>query len=1736
MRRKTLSRYCAAVAAVFIVGAVIWHHPVGSFAVSRIVSLSSGYTLRFDEMRLQGDHGAFLNARVTKDGEPVLEAARIDIYYRLRDLLPGSRHRFGFVGASVNRPHLTIIHHRDGSYNISGRGGGGAPPTNAKVNQTPLAFYARVRDGSATLINEYQYYREARLVRVHKINADLSVKSDEREHYVVTGALIDQKDQQFRFVGTVDYKRGYALHHLSATAIPLKVIGNYVINSPAARILAGTAKNFQAQVYSLDVRPNSPVHYHLGATATLSDGQLYIQGLSKPLDSMRGNLRIFDGGFATPDIEATIAGVPVRISGGIYNFSNPQFRLGLSGSGDLAQLRGIVAFGAGQPVSGPVRIATLIEGPIAKPLILVRFHSPFTRYGAIPISALRGVFALYNSEAEIIPLRLRYAGVEVAMRGRLALGKHVQSRVALHYAGNADTLPYASAVVPGQELVGDAVLEGQNTAMGANGYFASVPDSRVASGLFQVNSRGVGTIGPVAVATRGGGSLLASYYLDRVHGQSAFWASARHLRLARLATTSLPGVAFPAIPAFGGTIDGAVAGGGPSNDFALGGRIVASGTEVNGVTIGSIGARFAGTPDNLALGEVRVEGSFGSLNGYGTYRAGGVALAGNFDGSLAALSQFTGNVGAHGSVHSAIAVVSQGSSVFVQAHNAQFSGASIRGISMQGFDGTVSLNGKHLNVYSARAQVAGASAVAAGHFALGDPSSALALSTSNLQAAALHSLGVPMSRGNLIVVGALGVRGGAPSFNGGVSVSHGTVSAYPVSGNADLSFAQDALEVRAANLALGKTYGTVNGRVASISSGSAHYSLNANIGGGDVGEAVRTLRLPSFGTSGSFDAQLRIGGRGKAPSISGPVRIAQGSINGLNFSDARANIKADLGGVAAHGGSVQVGSTYATFTALARGGARTVAVRSQHANLADFNDFFDQGDTLAGHGLIDVSIAQSNHRIATRAAINVDDLRYRRLPIGDTDAKISSVKNVVSGDVEIGGSAGLLHASGSIAIVPARTMAETFNGSSYALHTNVRNLDLSTWLPALGYFSVPVTGRVDATASLRGRYPTLEMAANARLVGGTLGRVPVDTLTVAARAMGRRVAVTDLEARVPNLALRGSGSFGLGLRDPIAFSAHGTSENIPALVSEITGRTADIGGTLETDLRVAGTREAPQLMGGFDVAKARIGALDIPRLIASLALRGRNLEVRSAELAFTKGSVFLAGSLPLQVSPFAIGPPDSPLALDFAARAVDLSSFGPLFPKGTRLGGTLDGRIAVSGLARSPQIRGRMTLGRGSFVGPFETVPIGNAGAVISFYQTTAVLDSLHANLGGGSADASGKIAFERGATADQVTYQVNAAIRRASLNFPAYGRGTLDGKVAVTKSSGLPIVSGNIALTDALIPFSALYKPNSGGSGDSGGGGLPFKLAFNLGVTAGKNVRVRGSGLDIGATGRVRLAGTLAAPTLAGRFNSTGGDLTYFDRSFKVQSGYVAFDPANGVIPELHAVGRTHVVNPDPNPQRNPSGAADITINVDGPITQLAISFESNPPGYSREQILGLLTPLGIVSGISYDESGRPTAPGTLRGAPSEGNGQPLPGVLVGRQTGNVTVGQEAFNILNAQFTRGLLAPLEGALGSGLGLSDVNLNLEYGGGFGLNFRRLLARNFYALYGTSFGFPVRQTFGFEYRPNDFTAGQLSFYSQQGIASVFGSARNQISTNQRATAGQPIEGTSGFSFSLLRLFP
>jgi hypothetical protein len=1748
LRKRFVIGLVAAVVAVGIVFAK--RHELLRFTFQTAVSAATGYAFRYADQRIGGDHAALIDVHVSRNGYPVLDAKRLDVWYSLRDLLPGSSHRFGLTGVAIDGAKLTIVHFRDGSYNVSIPQGGPppAPQLPQPVDSVPVRFTLRMENARMELLEPQAYDVSAKRVQIHDFNVDAVVDSATLTTYSARGGFYEgRRNEPFTIVGKIDAVRGFAMHHARAAWFPLRSLANYFGDTAFLRVLAGRARNFDARLYSLDVEPNVAPSYHVNLQLDLDGAKMVFQALAAPIENIHGHLELVDNDVFVRGMNAELTGVPLRMTGGLYDLSSDltgsaQLRLGVDGTGELANLRRAFTFTRDEQISGIMSLGILVQGPLDNPMIVAHGHADRARYRSMPLSAVDASIVYRDGKVGIVPLLAHYAGVDVAVRGTLDVAaKHLRSDLALHATMTAQHLPYLDEMLSTEPLQFDAVATGTDLNFHVRGAFASQRGVERVAGLVALEPNGTGRVVPMWIHTERG-NLDGGYVLDRPGATSAFWAAGSNLTLHAPSQKAFPGVDLPAIP----NIDGRIvafdaAGGGAGKDVEIAGTFEGRAMNFAGVPFDAIRAAFGGTMAGAAVNVLHASGPWGTFDGSGAFSTTAFVARGNYRGTLDGLQPFLGkDIPGHGPVAGTAAIEVVGNRIVVQGEHLQMAGATLRGVPVTTADLTLAVDGDTLDVYSAHAHAAGGDVVAAGRYSTAPhpPAravEALSLVAHDLDSAQLHGIGLPIDAGRLSASGNLAAGAPLPFFAGGVSIENGVMQHYPISGNGDVDLAGDGVRLGRTIGALGTTYAYVDGRIDSLVSGAPSYALDATIPAGNVASALHTLSYPNYTTQGSFNARLRVGGSGSDPRVSGAVAVPGGDVNGLPFVDASGALAASASGVSLRQGRVSIGTTDLRFTAIVQPAENAFQVASERADLSDFNNFFDTGDTLDGNGTLRFGALVRPGRINTSGNIDIRRFRYRNLPIGDTRATWSSERNDVTGDVAIGGAEGTLKLKGNIGVTPSSDIGALLERSRYDLTGEVDDLDLSLWVPALGFQSVPLTGRASGKATLQGRYPALAMHGDARIDGGTLGPLSLDTATVAVHSNGTRIAIDRSQLVTQGLNASATGSFGFLPSSPLDLQVHAATDDLPRLVYSLSRIRVPLSGSFESTLQIAGTMHAPSFSAGFDATKVQAYGISIASAFGEVKLRGTTLVLSDAGAELAQGEVTLAGSLPLQLSPLRVGPANQPVSFDLDAINVNPAFLDGVLGSNTKLGGTINGHVGLSGTVGAPHIRGHASLEAGSYVSDLERTPIAGATATLTFNRDSASVANLFARLGSGTVYGNGTVRFPDGfATSSNLAFDLNAHARDAQLDIPAYGRGTLDADVLLTKApTRIALFSGNVALSNATLPFAAFLQAAQAGSAKSG---PPLPLAFDLQATAGKNVRVRGSGygagLDIGATGSVKLAGTLAAPTLAGAFTSTGGTLTYFDRAFRVQTGEVKFDAADGVLPTIHAVATTNVTNPDPDHARNPYGTADITISVNGPIEGLKIAFTSTPAGYTQDQIIALIAPFGgFFNGIAFNTT-NPYAVQSPGGFTPLGAVNPLPGVYV-QKGSTLTVGQEAFNILNAQFAAGLLGPVENTLSQGLGLSSVNLTLGYYGTVGVKANREISKTLSAVYGVTFGIPQIQSFGLQYAPNPNTSATLSLFTQSGPSRLFTTSSGYVSGGTQLVLGQPLQGNNGFSFLLQR---
>ncbi|HEX3467081.1 MAG TPA: translocation/assembly module TamB domain-containing protein [Candidatus Elarobacter sp.] len=1757
MRASRRAVIVAATVAVLLVVLIAARHLIVRGVLETTLSVATGYSVRIGSQTLGTHHGVLFDVHVVKNGDPVLDAQRVDVEYALRDIFPGGAHRFGFAAISIQKPVLTITRHADGTLTFNRAGGSpaGAPPPTRKA-AAPYYFTARVRDGVVRLVDEAPLQPDLANQTIENVSIDASVKSDARTTARLDGVLVGRRSAGAPVVryplavhSIIDVPRGIALNTVTANELPLRGVLGFLVHSKTLRFDDGLLRDVDARVYALTPKGDD-FDYTLGGHADLRDGRLTVSALAHSVRDLNATFMIAGDTFSTTALHATLGGIPVRGRGAMYDvFTTPALWLGFTADADLGRMRSLFSFTAKQPLSGAAHFETVLESSISNPLIHTAFSVPHLRYDRFPVDGIAGVVDYRDSAVVIDALHGHFGGVTLALGGSVVIapgGDQVQ--LALAATGAGASLPYTDLLAPDSNVRAVALFsQPPGEAFRVRGTIATVGPTRGA-GTFAVTPLGVGEFGPFRFSRDDGSLLAGGFELERPISQSAGWLYTRGFRLADVRkAAALPGVQIPMLPPIAGVVDADLAAGGTPSSFGLGGTIHGRDLRVEGYALGTGSVRLGGTFKDVRMADIRVDGPLGHFGGAGAFSNGLFALDGNYDGTLQDLAQFTSDPSARGAVHGPVRATIAENRIIVQTTGAAFAGARVRGVAIDAMSGTLAIENKSLRIIAADGTIGGAHAVAA------DTGGPFLVSAPAIPVAALRGTGVPLQAGTLALFGVADLRGNGPSFDGAVAVENGVAAGLPINGGVDVALAGGTARVSRGVGGLGTTFADFSGRVDGIGRtgpSALAYDLAADVPIGDVESLRSTLRLPVKYLEGSFGAAVRVRGYGAQPSVAGNVTLPEGSYNGLAFRNGRAAVTLSPSALEARDGSLTVGTTHAAVSADVSVARRAFAVdvHSTDANLSDFDDYFDEAETLDGRGAVAVAFANDGRVTRTSGRVDVAGFRYRRFTFGQTDATWSQRGGTVSAALNVRGAHGALRANGTLVAAPGDPIAAVRRGTYHA-SVRAQQVDLATWLPPFG-ITAPLIGQVDASGTISGRWPRLAIGGDASLANGSIDGFAVKEGRLHASSNGSRIALSNSTLDLGFARFDISGSTGLTTVEPLALAVHVQAADIAKALATLRpkGPHYDIGGALQSEARITGTFDKPAATLGFELTSAHYASLAIPRILGNVGYDGRTISVYDAEATFAKGNILVTGSLPFALHPFGVNP-GAPLSFTLGLGNLDLAPFAP-FVSGpqTKLGGTVDGRLAIEGTERAPRIAGTVTLADGSYVSDFDRDAVTKANAQLTFLGTSVALQALHANVGGGTLTGNGRLdlPFPGAHTSG---YSIALDAHAARVDLPAWGRGTIDGTMQLASGSPAPVLSGDLTLSNASIPILTIYRNAttvaSGGSVAGGGGGfaLPLDLGFDLTAHVGKKVRVQASSpyVDIGATGEVALTGTLGSPKLDGVLTATpGGVFSTYNRAFRVQQARISFNPANGVLPYIDLRAYAHVTNPDPDPTRNAVGSADITVTVRGPADELAsgsgsvIQYASNPP-YSQEQIVGLLLDASVFGAVNFSQQQNGT---TLRGAPGESNALLPPGVTP-YQAGVINFNEEAFSVLNGQLTQRFLAPVEQFFTGKFGLTDFELTVDYGGGVGYNMLKQIGhRDIYASFGQTLANPVRTTAGFTSRPDASTSVQFDYFTQNGdpafTNNVYGT--DQFLGLQRLKGIQPLSNRQGFTFSIVRKYP
>ena len=447
-------------------------------------------------------------------------------------------------------------------------------------------------------------------------------------------------------------------------------------------------------------------------------------------------------------------------------------------------------------------------------------------------------------------------------------------------------------------------------------------------------------------------------------------------------------------------------------------------------------------------------------------------------------------------------------------------------------------------------------------------------------------------------------------------------------------------------------------------------------------------------------------------------------------------------------------------------------------------------------------------------------------------------------------------------------------------------------------------------------------------------------------------------------------------------------------------------------------------------------------------------------------TALLQGYLPFQFSlkngVTAAFPADGKVALaaSLPTQSVSLLTlFSPAL-KSLKLTGTVGADVNINGTLNTKTIQGAITLANASVqpAGFKTTLQNINVSAQFNGEHGTISSSQIKSSAGGyvtlgGTVDVPQAAENASYASAAQallggLRLHLDAQAKNFTINEPkiaslynAGAQGVINGNAQLSGALMSPAVTGTLTVTKAIgflptvAPVASAPQPAPA-----------FNPTFNVAVVIAPNTQVKSSQLNAVVDGRVAITHSLYQPDIEGDFNVRSGTLNFYTARFRVVptgSVHVSYNPPDDPVERVDLTGTTSLsISPSllaSNPrgassltsgepftyneasvfspvQSNASQRYSVTVMIQGDLGQpsgLNLTFDSDPPGLSNEQILAAL-----------------------------GGQQVLSSLLVG---GNVQAAlqTEAQQVFTGYALPTLLAPFESSVAQAFGLQEIDVDYE---------------------------------------------------------------------------------------------
>ncbi len=289
--------------------------------------------------------------------------------------------------------------------------------------------------------------------------------------------------------------------------------------------------------------------------------------------------------------------------------------------------------------------------------------------------------------------------------------------------------------------------------------------------------------------------------------------------------------------------------------------------------------------------------------------------------------------------------------------------------------------------------------------------------------------------------------------------------------------------------------------------------------------------------------------------------------------------------------------------------------------------------------------------------------------------------------------------------------------------------------------------------------------------------------------------------------------------------------------------------------------------------------------------------------------------------------------LDFKAKGqVNLQliqSYNPDFTSAGMV--TVDMR--VGGTAASPVAQGKVQIKGGSIAYVNSTSTLGDINGTLNFSQNRLDIESLTGHIGGGLVSFQGHAEIYN----HQTNFEFGVHGTDVRLRYPAGVSSTANLDLQFAGSSAASTLSGEIMVTKlAITPgfdFGAYLQRSAQSSALPQTSPTLNRIRLDVHIATLPELQMQTAVIRLSGDADLRLRGTAAKSVLLGRADVLEGQAYFNGTKYRVERGDVTFTNPVSTSPVLDLQASTQVRD------------YDITLNLNGEIDKLNLTYRSEPP-----------------------------------------------------------------------------------------------------------------------------------------------------------------------------------------------